>query len=272
MWHRKPTSAVTFYPLKKDDLKKMIDGFFKNVDDPVGGDLFAVISPHAGYPFSGPVAAYSYKELKQTKADVVVVLAPSHKAFFDGASVIPEGIYETPLGNVTIDSEIGNKLLGSKYFGFAKEAHEFEHSLEVQVPFLQRIFTKFKIVPIVIGTNNFEICKSMAKTISDIISLDNRKVVMVISTDLSHYHVYNSAISIDKKFIAALNTMDEFTVKEAIDSREAEICGEGPVLTGMMVCKRLGANFVEILKYLNSGDTSGDKNQVVGYLSAGFYK
>ena len=195
-------------------------------------------------------------------------MAPSHRARFNGASVIPEGRFGTPLGNVDVDSDIGNKLMKMEGFAFIKEAHEYEHSLEVQVPFLQRSLKSFRIVPIVIGTTDISICKVLAQGITEVLKDEKRRYVIVISTDLSHYYAYSTAKNLDSAFIDSLKNLKEDEVKKAIDTGKAEACGEGPVLTGLMACKNLGAKLIEVLKYANSGDTAGSKDQVVGYLSA----
>ncbi len=143
MWHRKPVVAGSFYPSNPADLKIDIDGYLSKAEKKkLDGALLGIISPHAGYVYSGPVAAYSYKQLIGSGVELAVVLAPSHRARFDGASVIDSGIYETPLGQVEIDEKIGRALLDENYFSFIKEAHSTEHSLEVQVPFLQRVLDR----------------------------------------------------------------------------------------------------------------------------------
>jgi len=268
MWHRKPVVAGAFYPAEKSELQHVITRYLDDADpSQVQGEVVAVISPHAGYIYSGPVAAYSYRLLKELKPEVVIVLAPSHRGRFNGASVIPGGEYETPLGNVKIDETIGRKLVEKPHFSFLKEAHQMEHSLEVQVPFLQSVIDSFTLVPVVIGTIDLDVCRELAGGIADAIDGDARKIAIVISTDLSHYHSYESAKSLDAMFMDGLRTFSEQKIKEAL-KHGAEACGEGPVLTGVILSKKLGAGRVEILKYATSGDTAGDKSQVVGYLAA----
>ena len=268
MWHRKPVVAGSFYPASAEHLSGMIREYLDHAESSsLKGSIVGVISPHAGYIYSGPVAAYSYKNM-DPGTEVVVVLAPSHRARFRGASVIPDGEYETPLGSTPIDSEIGNILVTKPGFTFLKEAHQFEHSLEVQVPFLQTVLKKFSIVPIIVGTTELTVCKSLASAIADVLRNEKRSYAIVISTDLSHYHSYRSAQSMDGEFIEALKSFNVDAVQDIVCSGKAEACGEGPVLTGMIAARELGATGVEILKYANSGDTAGDKNQVVGYVSA----
>lgn len=269
MWHRSPVVAGSFYPSNPRRLSDEIDGYLKGVEDsPLGGELVALVSPHAGYIYSGPVAAYSYKHLAGSGVELAVVIAPSHRARFDGASVIPAGVYETPLGKVPVDELIGKPLVGGKHFTFIREVHQAEHSLEVQVPFLQKVLTDFSIVPIIVGTIDLATCREIACEIADLLLTEKRKYVIVLSTDLSHYFPYERAKAIDDVFIQSLLSFDEDDLYRTLSADKAQACGEGPVLTGMVAAKKLGARKVEVLKYANSGDTAGSKDQVVGYLAA----
>ena len=273
MWHRKPVVAGQFYPSNSKTLEDEIDGYLLNAEKKrLGGEIIGLISPHAGYQYSAPVAAYSYQQLTDTAVEIAVVLAPSHRARFKGASIIPAGIYETPLGKIDIDEAIGEKLLEKSHFDFIKEVHNSEHSLEVQAPFLQRVLSNFKIVPVIIGSVEISDCISLAEEISSVIKNEKRKYVVVISTDLSHYHSYKKACGMDNLFIESLKRFDEDDLYNILHTDKAEACGQGPVLTGLVLCKNLGAKKVEILKYANSGDTAGSRDQVVGYLSAAIIK
>ena len=272
MYRRKPAVAGAFYPSNPQRLGGMIDGFLSEAGETASiGEVVGLLSPHAGYVYSGPVAAYSYRQVPSDTA-LAVVLAPSHRARFNGASILTEGIYETPLGDVPIDSAIGGRLTGRNDFLVIKEAHEMEHSLEVQVPFLQRVLKRFSIVPVIIGTVEFATCASIAEGLRDALAGEKRKFVVIISTDLSHYYAYGAAQTMDGRFIETLKTFDPQKVKDAIAVGKAEACGEGPILAGMTLCRHLGATTVEVLKYANSGDTAGTRDQVVGYLSAAFVK
>ncbi len=273
MYQRKPAVAGAFYSAGKNDLMRSVDTYLNSAELPgLDGEIVGVVSPHAGYIYSGPIAAYSFRAIKDSDYELAVVLAPSHRARFDGASVIPEGIYKTPLGDVEIDSAIGKKLMEKRGFAFLKEVHAVEHSLEVQVPFLQRVLSTFKIVPVIVGTTDLTACTLLAEGLGIILKEEKRKFIVVISTDLSHYYSYDSAVSRDGQFIESLKTFDEKGIKDLLASGKSEACGEGPLLTGIMLCKELGAEGVTILKYGNSGDTAGDRNQVVGYLSAAFLR
>ncbi len=272
MYRRKPAVAGSFYPSNPQRLGVMIDSFLAEAGGAASGEnVVGVISPHAGYVYSGPVAAHAFHRIP-AGTELVIVLAPSHRARFNGAAILEEGVFETPLGDVAIDAEIGSRLRGRDYFGPIKEAHELEHSLEVQVPFLQKVLKSFTLVPIIVGTVDIAVCRGIAEGIHAVLAGEKRKYAVVISTDLSHYHSYEAARTLDKRFSDALSTFDEKKVEDVISSGKAEACGEGPVLAGMVLCRLLGAKNVEILKYANSGDTAGSKDQVVGYLAAAFLK
>jgi len=269
MWHRKPVVAGSFYPSDKDELKTLIIEYLNKVEDTnIRGDIITLISPHAGYIYSGSVAAYSYNQLRKISPELVIVLAPSHRGRFNGASVIEEGTYETPLGEVDIDTRICEKLIDEPYFGFIKEAHEGEHSLEVQIPFIQAVLKDFLLVPVIIGTTEFNTCRMIGERIGEILKDEKRKFCIVVSTDLSHYHSYNEAVEMDSKLIESLKTLDIDSINKTCSSGNTEACGEGPVIAAIAAAKILGANTFHSLKYLNSGDTAGSKDQVVGYLSA----
>ncbi len=273
MWHRSPAVAGSFYPANPQRLSEEIDSYLGKVDErPLEGGVLALVSPHAGYIYSGPVAAYAYKQLVGSGVDLVVVIAPSHRARFSGASVIPAGIYETPLGGVSADEEIGQKLMGQPHYDFIREVHMGEHSLEVQVPFLQRVLGDFSIVPIIVGTVDLDMCRAIGEELAGAIADEKRKYVIVLSTDLSHYFPYKKACDVDNVFIQTFLKYDENELYKALSSDRAQACGEGPLLCGLVASKKLGGQKAKLLKYANSGDTAGDKDRVVGYCAAAILK
>ncbi len=270
---RKPAFAGSFYPSSPVELKSMISEYLSSAEDvPVNSEIISLIVPHAGYIYSGPVAAYSYKKLAQINPETVIILAPSHRARFEGASVIRDGFYDTPIGSAEIDTDITEKLFKSKLFWYNSGIHDIEHSLEVQVPFIKTVAEKAKIVPVIIGTVELKDVNKLAEILAYAVSSSGKKCAVVISTDLSHYHPYPKAVEIDNRFIRALESFDPEKLKSSIESGKTEACGEGPVLTGIYASKILGATKTKILKYMNSGDTAGSKKEVVGYLSAAFIK
>jgi len=273
MWNRKPVYAGQFYAAEKNELEKEMSHYLQHAELPdISGSTLAVIVPHAAHYFSGPIAAYSYNLLSASKPEVVIVLAPCHRSTFLGASYIDGGSYDTPLGSVPIDDKITQILMKRPNFFFIKEVHENEHSLEVQVPFLQHVLGNFSIVPLIIGTTEERTMKKLGESLAEIIAADERKIGLVISTDLSHYHQHDMAVYIDSKFIDTLIAMNENDLRHIVETREAEACGIGPIVIGLIACKKLGANKVQVLRYATSGDTKGDKKQVVGYLAAAILK
>ncbi len=273
MLRRSPVVAGSFYPSNPQRLSGDVDEFLKSAEKKkLGGELVALIVPHAGYVYSGPVAAYSFAQLAGSGVELAVVLAPSHRARFNGASIWPSGVFETPLGEVPVDEVIGRELEKQPHIKFIKEAHLYEHSLEVQLPFLQKTLGHFSLVPLIIGTVEPDACAAIADELASVLRNEARKYAVVISTDLSHYFPYERANALDGIFIRKLEGFDLAALAKSLASEESQACGEGPVLTGLSFAKMMGAREVQVLKYANSGDTAGGKDQVVGYLAAAVVK
>jgi MEMO1 family protein len=273
MLRRSPVVAGSFYPANPQRLSGDVDEYLKSAGKKkLDGELVALIVPHAGYVYSGPVAAYSFVQLAGSGVELVIVLAPSHRARFSGASVWPSGVFETPLGEVPVDAGIGKELEKQPHIKFIKEAHLYEHSLEVQLPFLQRTLGSFSLVPLIIGATEPDMCAAIAEELASVLKNERRKYAMVISTDLSHYFPYERANKMDGIFIKKLEGFDLGALAKSLASDESQACGEGPVLTGLSFAKMMGARDIQVLKYANSGDTAGGKDQVVGYLAAAAIK
>lgn len=264
----------SFYPSNPKILKEEIEGYIKNAKiDDITGNIVGLISPHAGYMYSGHVAAFGYKAVSKSVYDTVIVLAPSHRVYLDGASIMDKGSYRTPLGLINVDEEIAEKIRikGSDIIKNNIEPHRYEHSLEVQLPFLQMIFPYFKIVPIITG-GDIDICEPLSSNIYDAIKDSGKSFLIIGSTDLSHYYPYKKAVELDGTAIKHLNSFD---IKGAIKDYKKgsfEACGATPMITTMYISRMLGANNSRVLKYANSGDVTGDKSGVVGYVSAVFFK
>ncbi len=270
---REPAVAGAFYPDKPEILSRDIKRYLENTkEEKVEGDIVALISPHAGYMYSGQVAAYAYKLIEGIAFDSVVVIAPSHRALFKGASIYDRGGYRTPLGVVPVDVELSKRMMEKrKEIQFFPEAHFQEHSLEVQIPFLQVVLKSFKLVPIVMEPYwNWETCQSIASAIAE--TVKGKKVLLVASTDLSHFYTYNIAIELDKIFLDHIERFDVEGLNRDLKSNRTEACGGGAVATIMLAAKMLGANHGKVLKYANSGDVTGDRSRVVGYAAGVFYK
>ncbi|MFH1613322.1 MAG: AmmeMemoRadiSam system protein B [bacterium] len=268
---RKPSVAGLFYPEKEKELKKMINSFLEKTNvSLIKEDIFALISPHAGYIYSGEIAAFNYKILQEKKPEIVILIGPSHQALLKGISIYEKGKFKTPLGEVEIDEELAEKIKNyHKIIYNDPIAHIKEHSLEVQLPFLQVVLKKFKIVPILINEPSLEMCNILADAIIN--NFGNKKVVLIASTDLSHYHSYNKSCELDEKAISIIKELDAAKLLESVKNNECELCGLASVLTTIIASKKMKCNEVSLLKYANSGDTSGDKSKVVGYCSMAIY-
>jgi AmmeMemoRadiSam system protein B len=210
-----------------------------------------------------------YRLLRGKSYDAVILVGPSHREFFTGASIYPGDSYRTPLGDVPVHKEMRDELVKEGGTIMLSDAgHRGEHCLEVQLPFLQRVLGKFSIVPIIIGNQRREFCLALGNTLAKVAS--RRNVLLVASSDLSHYHPYDEAVKLDRQVIGFVEALDEKTMMDQIEEERIEACGGGPVVSVMHAAKLLGANRSQALFYCNSGDITGDKDAVVGYLSAAF--
>jgi AmmeMemoRadiSam system protein B len=270
---RRPVVAGTFYPGSASKLRSEIERFLSNSEKvPVDGKIVALIVPHAGYVYSGQIAAHAYKQIEGMHFDTVVMIGVSHRMPFRGAAIYKSGAYETPLGTVKVDDELASELMNqTDILEFYPDADAIEHSLEVQVPFLQVVLSDFKIVPILMrdwsGMISYAISDALAKVMKD------KNVLIVASTDMSHYHPYKEAVSMDDVALTSIKRMDIEQLDDDLASGEAELCGAGGVIVTLMTAKKLGIEGIEILKYANSGDVTGDKSDgVVGYFSAVIYQ
>lgn len=272
---RKPAAAGknSFYPSSAVELTKMIAGFFAEVEKvPLGGPPVALIAPHAGYIYSGKVAAKAFKLLEGEQFDSVVVVSPSHTVFFKGCSVFDGEGYETPLGVVNINIALAQKIAGiNPLVRFSNQGHATgsdrgEHALEVMLPFLQVALGKFTLVPIVMGDQEPDSISALGEILASVLRETN--TLLVASTDLSHFHPEKEANKLDEAVKKAVESLDPSAVMETLYSRQGEACGAGPVSAVMAAAKRLGATEVRSLDYATSGTVTGDFSEVVGYYSA----
>ena len=273
---RQPAVAGAFYPADPAGLARMVDEFLSQASVADVQDLVALVSPHAGYIYSGHVAAHSYALLKNRKVERVVVIAPSHYEAFDFASVYDGGAYATPLGQIPVDREFAARLAGLDSRiklcdrGHAPSAGHAEHALEVQLPFLQRTLGQFHLVPIILGEQDYDLCRALGVALAKMIQ--GRETLIVASSDLSHYHPYDEAVTIDHKTLRAVQEWDYLSMSRNFERRVWEACGGGPIVAAMIAAERLGANQAKVLKYANSGDVVSDRSRVVGYGAVAFYK
>ncbi len=235
------------------------------------GEVVGIVAPHAGYIYSGQVAACAYKCLEEATYDAVLVIAPSHRARFDGVSVYGPGGYETPLGVLEVDEGLVAGILaaGAK-FKLLPEAHHSEHAIEIQLPFLQVLFGNIKIVPLLMGDQNAETCETLAGAIVE--ASGKRRILMVASADLSHFHDYPTARRMDERILKRLQAQDEKGLKGDLEAGLSESCGGGPMITVMTAARMLRATGARMLCYANSGDVTGDRGSVVGYGAAVYYR
>jgi len=268
---KEPNVRGAFYPDDSQELSLMIEGFLKEVNPPLKeGDIFALILPHAGYLYSGKVAAFGYKLIKDKPYKTVIILGPSHYYGFKGVSIYPEGFFRTPLGDVEIDKEFTQKLLSKdKEIYFDPLAFSKEHSVEVQLPFLQKVLTDFKIVPIVMGDCSYALCQRLAVLIKEAIG-ERKDVLVVASSDMYHGYDYQECEIVDKLTLTYLKNMDPQSLYLGLKEGKIQLCGGFPVVTCLILAKELGHNKLEVLNYTNSAMVSGKKIKglwTVGYSS-----
>ena len=267
---KKADLAGEWYSGSSEGLGAELDAYLENAKPQVlSGRIVGLISPHAGFRYSGPVAAYGFKAIKGKGIKTVIIVGFSHRKNYDGIAVLDEDGFRTPLGVLPIDREITGSLAAkhAKIYNYP-EAFSEENSVEMQMPFLQAALSDFKIVLVAIGDQSFENCKIIADALYETLK-DKTGYVLVGSTDMSHYLPYERANAVDKKTISLVEEFDpDKFYAESLSENHSLMCGYGACAAIMMASKMLGADKIEILKYANSGDTSGDKARVVGYLSA----
>lgn len=268
-----PLVAGQFYPDNAESLKNMIDNYFARTPDIKFSDnLLGFIVPHAGYVYSVPVASYAFKNIPKGKYNRVVVVFPSHWAQFRGILALDKDGYKTPLGTVMIDRESVKKLIQTDTTIFWKEGiYRKEHSGEVMLPLLiASLGMDFKVIMLMMGDQT----PNMARRLAEILHLtfgESSDVLYIASTDMSHYHDYDTANALDAVALNQIMHLDTDTLVEDLKTGRTELCGYGPTLTLMYLSKMRGGESAKILKHLNSGDTQGNKDKVVGYGAVAFY-
>ncbi len=274
---RPPAVAGKFYPGAPNELAKMIAEFFHSAPKPqISGRPVAIISPHAGYIYSGQIAAKGYKILEGEEYGTVIVISPSHTLYFRGVSAFDGKAYATPFGEIPIDRDLTEKIVSSSdIISFSRDGHYksnsgSEHALEVQLPFLQTTLGKFKLVALIMGDQDYSTCESLGRAISSSI-IGRNDILIVASSDLSHFHDSKTAGHLDSVIAKDLGGFDYARLAEDLADGKAEACGGGPIIAAMIASKELGANSIKITDLKNSGDVTGDKSNVVGYLSAVIY-
>lgn len=261
---RKPAVAGQFYPANPKELKAMISFFADKSAQK--SDCFGCILPHAGYIYSGKVAVGTVSGVKIK--DTVVLLGPNHTGQGAVFSIMPRGAWQTPLGNVEIDSLLAGLFLEkSGYLEADSLAHSLEHSLEVELPILQYFRNDFKIVPIAIKSDDLTQLNAVGQELAEVVIENNLKdsVMFIASSDLTHYQPQEIAEINDTLAIEAILGLDGQKLKAAIQKSEISMCGFAPIAILIQAAKLLGAKKGQLIKYQTSGDASGDKSSVVGY-------
>ncbi|MGA9120218.1 MAG: AmmeMemoRadiSam system protein B [Bacteroidota bacterium] len=268
---RYPAVAGMFYPAEPAVLRQMVSGMLGTAPLSFGDKPAGLIVPHAGYMYSGPTAGAAYGVLRSHHYDVVVIVAPSHREAFRGVSVYSGGAYETPLGQIAVAGPLRSKLLeASPVVRESESGHREEHALEVQLPFLQVVIGEFHLLPLVMGDQTRETCLALGEALADIARGLN--VLLVASTDLSHYYPAETAEQIDRVSIDDIRSFDPGRLMDDLECQRAEACGGGPAVAVMTALRALGAVRMEISAHATSGDVTGDRRSVVGYCSAVAWK
>lgn len=277
------TAAVagSWYPNDPATLTRLIDEMLAAAR-PVDGVPIGLIVPHAGYVYSGPTAALAFRQVQEAGYDVAVIIASDHRPpVSEPISLWAEGGFETPLGVVPVDVELAQALMAAEpRITFDPATHEEEHTIEIELPFLQRVCPNCTIVPILMGQDDEETVQALAAALLAVLHNDSRRVVIIASSDLSHYPKYEDALAADGATLGAIETFDPARVRETLMKTMLKgipnlvtcACSDGPILVTMHVAKGLGADTATVLGYANSAETSGDRSQVVGYGAVMFWR
>jgi AmmeMemoRadiSam system protein B len=267
MPNRPAAVAGTWYPGDAPTLASAVDRHLARAGRALDGDLIALIAPHAGLMYSGPVAAHAYALLRDRRFDVAVIIGPSHFVGFSGVAIYPRGGFETPFGVMTIDDACADALVrATPMIREHPSAHAREHSVEMQLPFLKHLLPDTKIVPLVMGYQTGETAFALGDALGDV--LYDRDALVIASSDLSHYESAATAATLDAVVTACVARFDADGLQRALDARPDHACGGGPMVATMRAAKLLGASDAVVLDYGDSGDVSGDKSAVVGYMAA----
>jgi AmmeMemoRadiSam system protein B len=272
--------AGSWYPGSPRELERTVDDFLARVDvPPAPAELLALIAPHAGYAFSGQTAAYAYKQLQHRAFDLVVLLGPDHSGQHGTLAISAAKFYATPLGEVELDAEFISAL--ARRVRVERITHDREHSLEIQLPFLQRTLKPFKIVPIMLGrpfyiagADAYTTCQELSLALAELAK--TRRLLIVASSDLAHLEDYDAVKYYDARFAELLEAFDIAKLVEYMwEDYECRACGDAGIVTALLTAKQLGADHVRVLYRTNSGDVTGNRaagQYTVGYLAAGVYR
>jgi AmmeMemoRadiSam system protein B len=268
-----------FYPDNPKELRGIIDQSFRNQQfgpgraPPSGGKrrIYGIVSPHAGYVYSGAVAANGFYEVSSIDFQNVIMVGPNHYGLGSGVATMKEGVWETPLGEVPVNSDLAMQVAKkSGITDFDSEAHSRDHCLEVQLPFLQYIKSGFGIVPVILRMQDIDTAFDLGKAIADTVSNEIDSTLLIASSDFTHYEPNNEAHRKDAELIKAILALDVNKFYAVLERLDVSACGYGAIASIMLAARNLGATKGELLKYATSGDVTGDASAVVGYSSIVF--
>ena len=266
---RRAAVAGSWYPAHPETLAREVDRYLDAAGEPPQGAPIAIIAPHAGLMYSGPIAGYAYNLLRGRDIEVAVLVGPSHYVGFEGVAIYESGAFDTPFGPMPIAEHCASAVaMASRHIAPHPTAHVREHSLEMQLPFLKRVLPHAAIVPLVMGHQRRETAYLLGDAIAA--AVKDRRAILVASTDLSHYQNATTAAKLDGRFIQHVLRFDPDGLMSLLETFPEHACGGGPTVSVMRAAHLLGASDARVLKYGDSGDVSGDKDAVVGYLAAAF--
>jgi MEMO1 family protein len=268
---RESVIAGSWYPGTEAGLARTVDDYLARVaGEPLtSGQLIGLISPHAGYVYSGQTAAYAYHQLQGRKVDSVVLMGPSHRAWVGDYAVSAEDAYETPLGLVPLDQGFIDALAGQ--VSLTRIRRDAEHSLEIQLPFLQRQLGDFSLVPIMMSADDPAVARRLAGALVETIRSRPGQTLLVASSDLHHIEQYDEVVRRDQQVVDAVAAYDLEVLTTVLMDRHSTVCGRMPILTVLHAGKALGADKAQVLHRTNSGDVTGDRRSgqyTVGYMAA----
>jgi AmmeMemoRadiSam system protein B len=264
---RRAAFAGPWYPGTPEALGAVVDRHV--AARPAMAGVTALVSPHAGLMYSGPVAGHGYGAVAGSAFDVAVLVGPSHYTPFTGVALCARGSFDSPLGALRIDEPLADRLaVLSSLIRIDPVVHAQEHSLELQLPFLARVLPEVPILPLLMGTQDAKTSSALAKALSG--ALEGRRALLVASSDLSHYLDRTRAAALDEVVVDRLRAFDADGLQTELDRHPNHACGGGPIVAVMRAARALGATRAAVLHYADSGDISGDISHVVGYVSAAF--
>jgi AmmeMemoRadiSam system protein B len=279
---RRPTQAGAFYEATHESLQRQISSCFTSKLGPgklpevnMAGprNVIGLVCPHAGYMYSGPVAAHAYGRLAEDgKPDIVIIFGPNHTGCGSGVAIMNEGVWRTPLADAEVDTETAERIVKeSKIVDVDDTAHSHEHSIEVQIPFLQYLYgSAFRFVPICFLMQDISTARDIGQATAK--AINRKNAVIIASSDMTHYEPQERAEEKDREVLRAVETMDEACFSQTVESRRVTACGTGPIMALMTAAKALGAKEAKLLCYKTSGDVIGDYSSVVGYAAVCFTK